>query len=1352
MASSSSRGQPRAEPDRLPSQDALENTEAARGPSATDSVPSQRQLPHILDDGITELWCPPNPAHVVADIYFVHGLMGHPFKTWYHPKAASAQKSQDNPESKKYRLSKIFGRKHEDRRETSGNSSVEPSPKERGCYWPLDLIPSDFENVRVLTCGYDSHPTRFLAGGNQMNISQHAQNLLQRIRTTRSHCQGRPIIFVAHSLGGILVEDAIIESRKYEDQPAVMDISRSSVAIFFFGTPHHGSDAAKYGEYLGKILETCGVGVNKQILRGLQRNGEKLSSVERDFNDLINKPIPASEKLQICSFQEGKTVTGLKFFPIGKVVEDSSSCFNRRDIETSFFINENHMGMTRLQSAQTQGYVDFRSMLREYLQKIGTTTNAQRLREQRQEDERAALMKALDFADRSIREQQLSSLDTPEETFTWIWASPFKTWLENESSIFWISGKPASGKSTLMNYIRKASNTRNILNNCSRSNWSMIYFFFDFRAGSGIGNSMEGFLRSLLRQLCEELPIVTETFPELAKLVTRPSQPQPATSSEGHIPLDILRTALLRGIRSCSDGLMILLDGLDEYEGEQVGLCNFIKALRGDNVKICIASRPDPPFPDAFAGLPSFRMQDLNLSAIKKFGLHVLEQFYSGRQDVPSTLQSLADDVARRSQGVFLWARFAIFELIKGLTRGEKLGSAALTQRLEEMPPELQQIYSRIFHRSPRDERKLAGLILLLICYKMEEITSEMLQIAISSLPPSSPLYPGPATLAAARGGEDESSRRLLVVTGGTVEEYTARVEIGRNTFLGSLPRLIHRTVRTYLERGGWEEILDDIYSPELGYKTWTEICTQTIMEGEPNLAHLQSLSPSVLSDLRLTIRDDHSDDYDINSDGGESVSSSQQSFLDNPDESPGSIATSHRSGDVDFQPGSANKPRVDKFTPQTMFLGYAATNVLSHASSYEEASVTSSSVLIEALGHPPFVNFHRAVSGEMRCFDSCWRIHRSSEARGFRTEFVQFAIAHGLHYYVKDYVRELKERQPSKSSNYIVHRVLKMMDLKRTPDPAKMIRLLKEAAVLSAFQEGSWKPTGNFLSTASFLLKQCPIVEDAEIMGAVGNRAPKLLRLLLKYRAGDIRLLNVRTEEAALYLDTSTRWSQSEGVHPFVALDYALYLMVRDDFHKATQEVIAILMERGVQINGSCGPLGGVLHYIINEVPDNPHADDIVRFIDLLKGKGADINQLGRQGTPLEFLWELANTREVANWERATCRAVLRNLIAHGGVNRRKDPNGLVPSVIQMELFACNWTDYQECIRFYRQGPRDGGSVWPGPVPLHPDDWDMGNGYYDFPFGEAMRKYRAAMGMESVDNGGVDGDRRGDVQQGQID
>lgn len=187
---------------------------------ARENLTAERILtrPDIPDVDITILYTPAERIGVAADIVFVHGLMGRPLKTWLYGKVPK----KPVPENDKGRngmnalepsfFSKTLGGRKEGKR----NQAEEVEADEAGanapsCFWPFDLVPKDFGNVRVMTYGHDSDPTHwYKTKTTRMTITQHAQQLLNRVNRERIHCRQRPLIFVAHSLGGILVKDAII--------------------------------------------------------------------------------------------------------------------------------------------------------------------------------------------------------------------------------------------------------------------------------------------------------------------------------------------------------------------------------------------------------------------------------------------------------------------------------------------------------------------------------------------------------------------------------------------------------------------------------------------------------------------------------------------------------------------------------------------------------------------------------------------------------------------------------------------------------------------------------------------------------------------------------------------------------------------------------------------------------------------------------------------------------------------------------------------------------------------------------------------------------------------------------------
>ena len=187
----------------------------------------------------------------------------------------------------------------------------------RSCYWPFDLVPKDFPNTRILVYGYDSDPTHFYKSKtNQMTISQHSRQLLQAVTNARADCSSRPLIFVAHSLGGILVKDAIIESRKPDQQQDSKKVALSCVAIMFFGTPHQGASAATLGKIVSNLVSILPLApsMSTKLLGALRPDSEKLEQVLLDFNGVLDQQASTTSQMQLYSFREGLGYSKIKGF------------------------------------------------------------------------------------------------------------------------------------------------------------------------------------------------------------------------------------------------------------------------------------------------------------------------------------------------------------------------------------------------------------------------------------------------------------------------------------------------------------------------------------------------------------------------------------------------------------------------------------------------------------------------------------------------------------------------------------------------------------------------------------------------------------------------------------------------------------------------------------------------------------------------------------------------------------------------------------------------------------------------------------------------------------------------------
>ncbi len=83
----------------------------------------------------------------------------------------------------------------------------------------------------------------------------------------------------------------------------------------------------------------------------------------------------------------------------------------------------------------------------------------------------------------------------------------FTSWLEADTrEIYWITGKPGSGKSTLMKFITTHPKLGNHLSAWARSIPIVVASFYSWNAGADLQRSFEGLLRTLLFQCLQQRP------------------------------------------------------------------------------------------------------------------------------------------------------------------------------------------------------------------------------------------------------------------------------------------------------------------------------------------------------------------------------------------------------------------------------------------------------------------------------------------------------------------------------------------------------------------------------------------------------------------------------------------------------------------------------------------------------------------------------------------------------------------------------------------------------------------------------------------------------------------------------
>jgi hypothetical protein len=86
------------------------------------------------------------------------------------------------------------------------------------------------------------------------------------------------------------------------------DIANSTVGVMFFGTPHCGSDASKYGEALVSIVSIFKT-PNKKIVDVLKKDSALLRRTQLDFANWERKRDKNGKAVRIANFFEEKPMT-----------------------------------------------------------------------------------------------------------------------------------------------------------------------------------------------------------------------------------------------------------------------------------------------------------------------------------------------------------------------------------------------------------------------------------------------------------------------------------------------------------------------------------------------------------------------------------------------------------------------------------------------------------------------------------------------------------------------------------------------------------------------------------------------------------------------------------------------------------------------------------------------------------------------------------------------------------------------------------------------------------------------------------------------------------------------------------
>ncbi|KAF2681607.1 hypothetical protein K458DRAFT_391569 [Lentithecium fluviatile CBS 122367] len=419
-----------------------------------------------------------------------------------------------------------------------------------------------------------------------------------------------------------------------------------------------------------------------------------------------------------------------------------------------------------------------------------------------------------------------------EQTFEWIFHNPpnnewsdFTSWLRDDhEQLYWMTGKPAAGKSTMMKFIYSDPRTKKYLRHWAKGKQLIFCAFYFWNSGTQMQVSEEGLARTLLHSALSQAPnLWSRLFPHHMEEYVAYRNPwrKPITWD-----------AILRAFRLLVDGagddykLFFLIDGLDEYGDDHKKIIDMIQGFISPHVKTCVSSRPWNIFQDSFQQRPSLKLEDMTYKDIK---LYVGDRFRRSRgfeerrSETPKEANQLIENITQKASGVFLWVALVTDSLLEGLADGERLSD--LQARLDSLPTDLETLFWNILSRLPDAHLVRTSQLIQMVRASLGRLDLLLLSYADEDDPEYALKFlAGPRSIAQANARATILRRRLNACCKGLIE---SKPTVGRPLAQAQVGYL-HRTVKDYVEReDNWSRFVSMTNGP---FNPYIRLCNAHIV------------------------------------------------------------------------------------------------------------------------------------------------------------------------------------------------------------------------------------------------------------------------------------------------------------------------------------------------------------------------------------------------------------------------------------------------------------------------------------------------------------------------------------------
>ncbi|KAL8764376.1 MAG: hypothetical protein Q9184_000081 [Pyrenodesmia sp. 2 TL-2023] len=572
-------------------------------------------------------------------------------------------------------------------------------------------------------------------------------------------------------MGGLVIKKACVLARH---DPNCNDLASRFHSIYFLATPHRGADSA---HLLNRILKASMTFNVKDYVNDLIPNSAAIQVINDDFRHVF-------QDLRLWSFYETvKTSIGVSQ---ALIVEKDSAILGLPE-ERVQLLNADHRHVCKFKDASDNNYISLRNAFVSTIDQIEKEWRAS-TRDTFQDSMRTL---ATYLGQNDMPDNDLANLHDRqmEGTCEWFTNDPeYRTWIAGGGEVpklFWLIGKPATGKSTIAAHV-----VRRIYD----SNLECSYFFF--RHGDRSKSSVAHMLRSFAYQMASTNPQIR------AELL---SMHESGVTIDADDERTFWRSAFVSRIfrTDFHQPYYWIVDALDECGDFNCLLPMLAKIDRKVPLRLLVTTRPSSVIQTLLLQerLPTLTKEVTVESSYADIRIVLEANTRFLPIDDPAACDRLIARILDKSKGCFLWASLVLKEL--ETTHSEQ----QIQEVLDSVPSEMDHLYTRIVQNMAiglRNKRLAQAILRWTVC-AVRPLTVEELKEAI-------------------RLDLEEVVPRLER----TVESVCGHlIHVDRN----SRVQLVHETVRAFLIKDGLAS--DFAVNRVQEHSRLTEVCLQYLCSDE---------------------------------------------------------------------------------------------------------------------------------------------------------------------------------------------------------------------------------------------------------------------------------------------------------------------------------------------------------------------------------------------------------------------------------------------------------------------------------------------------------------------------------------